>query len=214
MTSLDSSSGLAIILSAPSGTGKTTVCSLLKEWLPHLNFKISHTTRKPRPDEEDGVDYHFISDDEFKKGIKEKLFLEWAKVHGVHYYGTLQGPVLKVLQSGADLIMEMDVQGTEALRKAGFPGVYIQLLPPTLKDLKTRLVERGTEDSSAITRRLKTAKEEIARTDLYDYLVTNDDLEETVETLISIMNAERHRRERFVTSCKEIASLINQKASG
>ena len=152
--------GFPIIISAPSGTGKTETCKLLKKKLPNLNIVASHTTRKPRPEEQAGVDYHFISKEKFEAKINKNDFLEWAKVH-TDYYGTSFNSIEKSQKKGFDILLELDVQGVDALRKMDFKGIFILILPPSIKEMTKRLKNRGTETEESIARRIKTGKEEI-----------------------------------------------------
>lgn len=208
MSSPSPQKGLALIVSAPSGTGKTTVCGKLREQLPNLRFKISHTTRSPREGEQDGVHYHFISETEFQNGVQNGVFLEWAQVHTDHY-GTRRDQVESSLRNGFDLLMELDVQGVTSLREQNFDGVFVLILPPSLAELEKRLVGRGTEPADKIKKRLDTAKNEIAQYKLYDYIVTNHEIDDTVLTLKNILHSERFKSTRFVSESQDIQSLIN-----
>ncbi len=207
MSSPSPSQGLALIVSAPSGTGKTTVCGKLREQLPNLQFKVSDTTRQPRQGEEDGIHYHFVSDDEFQKGIKNGEYLEWAQVHTDHY-GTRRRQVEQNLQQGYDLLMELDVQGVTSLREQNFDGVFVLILPPSLAELEKRLVGRGTESPEKIQKRLDTAKSEIAQYKLFDYIVTNNEVNETVSILKQILQSERFKAPRFQPESGDILSII------
>ncbi|MFQ5481451.1 MAG: guanylate kinase [Nitrospinaceae bacterium] len=202
-----SSTSLPIVVSAPSGTGKTTVCARLRGRHPNLKIKVSHTTRPPRPGEIDGVNYHFIQESDFQKSIQAGEFLEWAQVHG-HYYGTCRRTVENHLQNGDDLLMELDVQGVETLRKIDFDAVYILILPPSFEELKQRLLQRGTEPPGQVEKRLKVAKTEIARYHLYDYVVTNHKIDSTVDTILAILHAEKNRTRRFHSPSEDIQSIL------
>ncbi len=208
MSSPPPKEGLALIVSAPSGTGKTTVCGKLRDQLPDLRFKVSHTTRSPRTGEQDGIHYHFISEDEFQDGIQKGVFLEWAKVHTDHY-GTRRDQVENSLSNGFDLLMELDVQGVTSLREQNFDGVFVLILPPSLAELEKRLVGRGTESADKIKKRLDTAKSEIAQYKRYDYIVTNHEIDDTVLILKNILESERFKSTRFVPESQDIQSLIN-----
>lgn len=210
MSSPSPKKGLALIVSAPSGTGKTTVCGKLREQLPDLRFKVSHTTREPRTGEQDGIHYHFISENDFQDGIQKGVFLEWAKVHTDHY-GTRGDQVENSLSNGFDLLMELDVQGVTSLREQKFDGIFVLILPPSLAELEKRLVGRGTEPADKIKKRLDTAKSEIAQYKLYDYIVTNHEIDDTVLTLKNILQSERFKSNRFVPESQDIQSLINNK---
>ena len=202
--------GIPIILSAPSGAGKTTLCQALKKRLPDLHFSISHTTRAPRINEQDGVDYHYVSKKTFLEMIENNEFLEWAKIHG-NYYGTSKQNIEDTLQKGKDLILELDVQGVEALRALKYQGVYIFILPPSLEELQKRLIGRGTEADSEIKQRLEVGRDEITKSHLYDYAVINADVDESVETLLSIIRAEKTRMSRYQPDCPEIRKIIESK---
>lgn len=204
--------GIAFILSAPSGTGKTTLCKILRERCPDLKFSVSHTTRSPRKNETEGADYYFISEDDFKSKIERGEFLEWAKVHK-NYYGTAFDTINQHKKKGQDLLLDLDVQGVHSLRQMKFDGIFIFLLPPSLDELRKRLLNRGTEPENVIQERIETGKEEIARYGLYDYVVTNIDMEETVATVASIIRAERSRASRYVPVAPDIKALLKPKAT-
>lgn len=199
--------GLPIIISAPSGAGKTTLLRSLKERLPALDFSVSHTTRPPRENERDGEDYHFISKADFLKMTDRNEFLEWAKIHD-NYYGTTLKNIESTLKKGKDLVLELDVQGVEALRDLKYQGVYIFILPPSLEELKKRLTGRGTEPDSQIRQRLEVGKKEISKSHLYDFAVTNVNVDESVDTILSIIRAEKSRMNRYQPDCPEIRKII------
>jgi guanylate kinase len=200
--------GLPIIISAPSGAGKTTLCQALKKRLPDLNFSVSHTTRPPRENEQDGVDYHFTSKEKFIGMADRNEFLEWAQIHD-NYYGTPLKNIESTLQKGKDLVLELDIQGVEALRNLKYQGVYIFILPPSMEELEKRLTERGTESDNQVKQRLEVGKKEIAKSHLYDYAVTNVNIDESVETILSIIRAEKKRMGRYQPNCPEIRKIID-----
>ncbi|MBI4385046.1 MAG: guanylate kinase [Nitrospinae bacterium] len=202
--------GIAFVLSAPSGTGKTTICKILKERRPDLKFSVSHTTRAPRKNETEGVDYFFIPEPEFKAKIERGEFLEWARVHG-NYYGTAFDTVDEFKKKGQDLLLDLDVQGVQNLRKLNFPGVFVFILPPSLAELRQRLAKRGTEPEGEIAQRIEVGKNEISQYGLYDYVVTNTDIEEAVAAVLAIARAERSRACRFVSPSPDIQSLLDSK---
>ncbi|HDO29805.1 MAG TPA: guanylate kinase [Desulfobacteraceae bacterium] len=192
------SRGILLVLSAPSGGGKTTFLKKVMAGLPGLVFSVSHTTRKPRPGEQDGRDYYFVSRQEFES-IRDRHpsgFLEWAEVHG-NLYGTSRAAVEQRLGGGRDVILDIDVQGAAQIRQSADP-VTVFIAPPSLAELEARLRGRGTENEQTLALRLENAKQELAAMDLYDYLVVNDRLDEAVESLRSIIIAERCRRRRTV----------------
>jgi len=190
--------GFALVVSAPSGAGKTTLCRRLISEDPEISFSVSFTTRPPRPREKEGVDYFFISKETFQKMIKEGAFLEWAEVHG-HYYGTSKAQVLKALERGQDILLDIDVQGAAQVKKIlGKDAVLVFVLPPSFEELERRLRRRSTESEMAIRQRLENAKLEIARAEEFEYLILNDDLETAFQELKSILMAERQRTFRRV----------------
>ena len=205
------SNGIIFILSAPSGAGKTTVCKLLKQKLPNLKFSISHTSREPRAGEVEGTDYHFITQKEFEKKIKDGEFLEWAKVFK-NYYGTASESVDHHLIKGEDVLIELDVQGAQSLRNINYKAVFIFMMPPSLEILETRLNNRGTESASKIQERLKISEKEMQLSPLYDYILTNVDAEETTDHLLSIITAEHFRKEHYKPYSPDLDNLINDEA--
>ena len=185
--------GLVLVVSAPSGAGKTTLCRKLLETDPLISFSVSHTTRPPRPGETHGKDYFFVDQETFEDMIKKGAFLEWAKVYQ-HYYGTARDQVEEALAQGRDILLDIDVQGAFQVReKLGRDAVLVFILPPSLEELERRLRRRGTEDEETIRRRLSFAREEIARAKDFDYLVLNDALDEAFKGLLSVLKAERQR---------------------
>ena len=181
--------GSIIILSAPSGTGKTTIERMLLRDIPNLVKVVTCTTRKPRGDERDGVDYIFLSDKEFKKRIENGRFLEYAIVHG-RYYGTPKEEVLKEIEKGNDVLLTIDVQGTLYIKNNFSDQFFITtvfMLPPSIDELINRLKFRGETDEE-IERRLESLKKEIPLWRRYDYIVINNNLEKTKEDLKNIRN--------------------------
>ena len=201
--------GLPIIISAPSGTGKTTTCKRLKERFPALKIAISHTTRKIRNGELEGVDYYFVSNQEFEAKREKSQFLEWAQVHR-EYYGTSFETIAKHRQEGFDILLELDIQGVNSLRKMDFEGVYILLLPPSIEEMAKRLRKRGTETEESIERRIKTGKEEIKSYKKYDYIITNFEVEETVDSILAIVRAEKSSVIRYVPSSEDIKDIMDK----
>jgi len=184
--------GNLIVISGPSGSGKGTVCQGLCRAMSGLHISISATTRKPRSGEKDGINYYFLSREQFEKMIAGGQLLEWADVYG-YYYGTPGEPVIEALNAGKDVILEIDVQGALQV-KSKFPGcVLIFLIPPTRAELEKRLRNRGTDSAEEIERRLRWAEKEINEVSKYDYLVINDDLESAIRKVCTIITAERCR---------------------
>jgi guanylate kinase len=184
-----------IILSAPSGGGKTTIAHQLLAVRDDVGYSVSCTTRPPRDGELDGRDYHFLSLKDFKRGQAAGEFAESAEVHG-HLYGTLRAEVDRVLSSGKHVIMDIDVQGARQFA-AAFPGsVLIFILPPSAEALIARLEARGTEDPKSLIRRFRSAKDELKAIDLYQYVVVNDEVDSAVAAISSIIEAEGLARSR------------------
>ncbi len=185
--------GLVLVVSAPSGAGKTTLCKRLLASDQEISFSVSYTTRKPRPGEQHGVHYFFVDQKTFEEMIQRGAFLEWAKVYE-HYYGTSREQVTKALSEGRDILLDIDVQGAfQVKEKLGPDAVLVFILPPSLEELKRRLQKRGTEDEATIEKRLSFAKGEIEKAKDFDYLVLNDDLEAAFQNLWAILKAERQR---------------------
>ncbi|MCF6137050.1 guanylate kinase [Pseudalkalibacillus berkeleyi] len=188
--------GILFVLSGPSGVGKGTVNrSLRKQW-DGLEFSISVTTRKPREGEEDGVDYFFKSRDEFEKMIEQNELLEHAEYVG-NYYGTPLQYVEKTLADGKDVLLEIEVQGALQVRKLVPEGVFIFLAPPSLDELRNRIVGRGTETEELIDNRMKVAKEELEMMDHYDYVVENDEIQAACDRIKAISIAEHCKKDRI-----------------
>lgn len=191
-----SDQSVLLVLSAPSGTGKTTLAHRLVEETEGAKFSISCTTRKPRGAEQDGVDYHFLSEQRFREYLHDDRLAEWAEVFG-NFYGTLRSTIDEALASGEVLLFDIDVHGGEQI-KARYPhAVTIFILPPSYEELERRLRGRGTDADNVIERRLLAAQSEIRRGRSYDYTVVNDDLETALADLKAIVRAERHRSRRF-----------------
>jgi guanylate kinase len=183
--------------------GKSTLIRLLLESVPLLQFSISHTTRPRRAAEQEGRDYFFVERDRFESMVAADEFVEWANVHG-NLYGTARKHLEEVRNTGRDLILDVDVQGQQQVRKKLPEAITVFILPPSFGELKIRLLNRGSETDQAIQRRLKQAGEEIARWKDYDYLVVNDELHQAFEQLRAIVLATRARRGAIQNQAKEI----------
>jgi guanylate kinase len=187
--------GLAFILSAPSGAGKTTLVRRLRKEVEGLGFSVSHTTREPRQGEVEGLHYHFTTRPEFEALREASAFAEWAEVHG-NLYGTSYRALEACLSGGLDLLLDIDVQGALQLRNRLEEAVFVFLLPPNWQALRERLERRGLDSPEVIERRIQNAREEMAHAGSYDYLVVNDSLERATRELASIVTAERCRGAR------------------
>jgi len=187
--------GILFVISAPSGTGKTTLARRLTEQVPDLQFSISHTTRSPRANEREGEDYFFVSPEQFKEMIERDEFLEWAEVLG-NYYGTSRSFVERWIHQGIDLILDIDTQGAKKVKQKGIEAVLIYLLPPSFQCLQERLLRRGLDSDEQIQYRLAHARKDMEEAFGFHYVVLNDQMEETLETLKAIVLAERCRREK------------------
>lgn len=184
--------GRVFVLSAPAGTGKTTLVRMLREEFPVICESISCTTRAPRGGEKQGEDYHFLTEKEFKERIEKNDFLEYAEVFGF-YYGTSRAFVLKQQEEGKHVFLVIDTQGAMQLRERNFEATYIFVTPPSIEELKARLVKRKTESEESMKRRLAWAECELKLTRHYDYLIVNDNLEIAYDILRSIVIAEEHK---------------------
>ena len=183
---MQSESAHLFIVAAPSGGGKTTLCREVRQRFPDLLYSISHTTRKRRDSEQDGVDYYFIEKHDFESGIAAGKWAEWALVHG-NYYGTSADFLDAGLTDGRDILLDIDVQGTRQVLDRYPNSVAIFILPPTLEVLQQRLKARGTDTAESIALRLKNAAKEIKQKDLFHHIIINDQLSKAVSELISII---------------------------
>jgi guanylate kinase len=188
--------GLVIVVSAPSGAGKTTLCGRLFSAMPGTRFSVSCTTRAPRPGEIDGKDYFFVSEKTFKSMIAGKEFVEWAQVHG-NYYGTPKKHLVNSINKGTDVVLDVDVQGGLAIKKL-FPQVLmVYIMAPSIAELRRRLISRGKDTKQVINLRVKNARKELKSLGRYDYLIVNDDLPEASSELIAVVRAEHRRVSRL-----------------
>jgi guanylate kinase len=179
------------VITGPSGVGKGTLIRLLRERVPGLALSVSATTRAPRPGEEEGVDYHFLSDEEFARRVDAGEFVEWAEYSG-RRYGTLRSELQRHLDAGNPVVLEIELQGARQVRKAMPEAVQIFIEPPDEEALKDRLVGRGTDDPEAIDRRLRVAAQELAAAGEFQYRVCNDRLDEAVARLVEIVTGAVH----------------------
>jgi len=189
------SKGFLLVISGPAGTGKGTVCKELLKRNKDIVYSVSATTRKPRIGEIDGVNYYFVTEEKFKSMIENDEFLEYAYVH-TNYYGTPKKFVFEQIEKGEIVLLEIDVQGAMQIKKKFPEAVFIFLLPPTMEELKNRIVKRGTETEEDIKRRYENAFKELDFVDNYDYFVINDVVEDAVSDIESIIRAEKLKVKR------------------
>ena len=191
----EQSPGVLMIVSAPSGAGKTSICRKILQMFPNIRFSVSCTTRPPRPGEIDGKDYEFISAEEFRERIARGEFVEWVENYG-QLYGTSKKSMDAFLEEGYDLILDIEARGAKTIRQQCPHGVFIFILPPSLSELKARLSRRG-ENDAVMERRLRSSLDEIREALWYDYIIFNDRLEDAVDRFRALYIAERSRRDRF-----------------
>ncbi|HEX5044854.1 MAG TPA: guanylate kinase [Candidatus Polarisedimenticolaceae bacterium] len=213
MSGQESPRGVLFVLSAPSGTGKSSLCRRLIEEVPGLQFSVSFTTRRRRAGEENGKQYWFVDDARFDAMVGEDAFLEWAEVFGQRY-GTGRVATAQVLVEGRDLLLDIDVQGARQVREAVEDSVSVFLLPPDFTTLEGRLRSRRSEDEGEVARRLALAGAEAEEFAHYDYLVINDDLERATADLGAIVRAERRRTGRRRDEAARILATFPHRVSG
>lgn len=186
-------SGTLLIISGPSGSGKSTLIQKALKTIPNIHFSISSTTRTIREQERDGIDYFFISKEEFEKGIDKEEFLEWARVHG-EYYGTSMKPIKKALKENKIVLLDIDVQGHKLAReRLGDIATSVFITTPNHKILEKRLRDRKTDTQASIQKRITNAKGEMKRIDEYDFILINDEFEKTFNSFMDILKASTHR---------------------
>ncbi len=195
--------GLLIVLSGPSGVGKGTVCGALRKQDTDILYSVSATTRTPREGEVDGINYFFKTREQFEEMIKHDQLLEWAEYVG-NFYGTPVDYVEKTLSEGKDIILEIEVQGALKVREKFAEGVFIFLMPPSLAELRKRIVGRGTETEDLINNRMTVAKDEIEMMSKYDYVVENDEVHLAVDRIKAIVTAEHCRRDRLIEKYQQL----------
>lgn len=202
----NSRKGRLVVISAPSGTGKSTVCRIIGSREPDVALSVSYTTRKPRGKEKDGVEYHFVGDATFDRMIAESKFLEWAEVH-TKRYGSGREETEKLISAGQDVLFDIDVQGGQQIKQAVEEAVLIFLLPPSIDELVRRLSKRKTESENEIRQRLQVAVWEMEQGKSYDHHVINDDLDDAVKAVHQIWKQDT---EQPVKSSEMLELLIQQ----
>ena len=190
---------LLFIVSAPSGAGKTSLCKEVVTRVPDLHFSISYTTRPPRQNETNGIDYRFVSPEKFRNMIEEGQLVEWTEIYG-NFYGTSKTSVEEYKRKGEDIVFDIDPVGARSIKEAYTDSVTIFVLPPSYEELKERLIQRGTDNESVIKKRLDKAREEMEQSNWYQYRIVNDDFKSAVKQLKDIIASERLKRKRQMVS--------------
>ena len=203
--------GLLIILSSPSGAGKSTLARRLRDWDPTISFSVSATTREPRAGEVDGQDYHFTREQDFKDAVAEEEMLEHAHVFG-NFYGSPRAPVQDAIDDGCDVLFDIDWQGAQQIRNSalGPHTLSIFILPPSITELRRRLVSRAQDDTETIKRRMQKSWDEISHWGSYDFVLVNDDLDQTETDLKTIITATRLRRMQQPSLTAHVRDLQTQ----
>jgi len=196
------SKGLFIVVSAPSGAGKTTILRKVLKICPNVLFSVSYTTRPPRPGEEDGRDYCFVTEEVFRERIVQGEFAEWEEYSG-YLYGTSAKTMKAFLEKGFDLMLDIEPRGAKALKKNYPGGVFVFVLPSSIGELRRRLNQRGSDNKQVINGRMNRVLDEIREVAWYDYVIFNDRLESAVDQLRSIYVAEKHKRERLAEKIQD-----------
>jgi len=194
--------GIFIIVSAPSGAGKSSLCQRLMQAYPEIKFSVSYTSRPPRPNEVNGKDYHFISRKEFKDRIDQGEFVEWVENYG-HLYGSSRNVMKEFIQDGRDLLLDIEPRGAKKIKQEFKGGIYVFVLPPSRSELLKRLEKRGHETDEVIQKRFRQAENELKEISWYDYVIFNEDLETAVNQLTSIYIAEKCKRSRLKNEIKK-----------
>lgn len=192
----ENNQGILVVVSGPSGCGKSTLNDLLLKSRKNITMSISDTTRKPRGEEKNGIEYNFLTKEQFEENIKNDKYLEYATVHS-HYYGTPKHNINKLLKNGIDVILEIDIEGARKVKEKCPNAVFIFIMPPSMEILKDRLMGRKTESKEQLVERFKTAYKEINEITKYNYVIVNDDLNESLLKMNSILECERCRVDRI-----------------
>ncbi len=202
------SKGFLVVISSPSGGGKTTLKEEIFKYERDICYSVSYTTRLPRQEEVQGKDYYFVSREEFLQLVKEKKFVEWAEVHG-NFYGTPRDFIEENINKGRIILLDIDVQGARKIKECGLSAVFIFLVPPSWEELERRLMKRKTENELEIKKRLERAKEELKFYRDYDYLVVNRLIAEAIQDIRCIIRAEKCRRSRNEKWIKQLISGLS-----
>jgi guanylate kinase len=197
--------GLLVVVSAPSGAGKTSICRKLMEMFPEIRFSVSYTTRSPRPGEASGKDYNFVTADEFREMIDRGEFVEWVENYG-DFYGTSRKTMDAFLEKGFNLLLDIEPRGAKEVKKQYPQGIFVFILPPSLSELKSRLAKRG-ENEEMMGRRLGVSLDEIREAMWYDYIIFNENLEDAVDRFRAVYIAELSRREHFTEKIESFFKL-------
>jgi len=195
------SKGLFIVVSAPSGAGKSSICQGLMKAFPQIKFSVSYTSRAPRPNEANGKDYYFISREEFKERIDRGEFIEWVENYG-HLYGSSRKFMEEFVKDGGDLLLDIEPRGAKKIKQEFKGGIYVFVLPPSRSELLKRLERRGHETDEVIRKRFEQAESELKEIPWYDYIIFNKDLKKAINQLISIYTAEKCKTSRLQNEIK------------
>ena len=188
--------GLLLVVSGPSGAGKGTICKAILDQNDQITLSVSATTRKPRNGEVHGVNYFFLEKEEFTSMIEKGEFLEYAQIYD-NFYGTPKSAIMETLDNGQDVILEIEMQGARQVKEVYPEGIFVFVLPPSLEELKNRIVGRGTETEEEIEKRFSCAFKEINQIDDYDYFIVNEDVEKSVRELEAIISSEKNKVTRY-----------------
>lgn len=202
--------GLFIVISAPAGTGKSSICQSLLQNCPEIKFSVSYTSRPPRPNEVNGKDYYFISRKEFQARIKQGEFVEWVENYG-HLYGTSGKTMEEFLQNGKDLLLDIEPRGAKKIKQKFKGGVFVFVLPPSRTELLKRLEKRGHEADEAIRARLAQAESELKEISWYDYVIFNEKLKNAVDQLRSIYIAQKCKKSSLLDKIKQFVKKFNDR---
>ncbi len=202
-----------VVLAAPAGTGKTTLARRLVSEGPNFAFSVSATTRAPRDGEIDGIDYHFLDEARFEALIQGDALVEWAQVHGRHWYGTLRRELLDRAERGHHVVLDIDVQGARQIRERVPQAVLIFVMPPSVDELVRRLKGRGTEEPGEVARRLESARDELSEAEDFEYVVVNDDVDACLGRIRGILQAEGLRVARAAALDEQVESMRSEIAA-